>query len=530
MLVAIAHNAVSPDAREDERDVLVQARAVGQSLQQLGHSYELVPVDLDLSSVLEKMRRLNPDLLFNLAESLAGSDRFASLAVGALEQLGLPMTGSDSDVLWLSNHKTLAKERMVLSNLPTPDWVDPRRGGVTLFRRDLAKSPDGARYIIKPIFEHASIGMDQSAIVRPTNWQDLAEALYERSLLQKRPCFAERYIEGREFNISLLASPDGCEVLPLAETDFSDFPPGTPRIVDYSAKWDESTFAYHHTPRKFLEPDSEPNLSSELARLARQCWFAFGLEGYVRVDFRVDTTGRPWILEINTNPCLSPDAGFAATLQQAGIPFTVAIERIVNAALKRGPRQLNANTACGAALSVANAGETPKPPGVDGQEADSRLDWRYEVTAQDPAAVRELVAATGFFYPDEVSVAEELVTERLTKGDSSEYYFVIAEQANQLVGYSCYGPIACTRNSYDLYWIAVHPRCQRGGFGRSILREAERQMQRIGGRRVYIETSNRPQYASTRAFYLRCGYRCEATLSDYYGPGDDKVIYGKILD
>jgi GNAT superfamily N-acetyltransferase len=128
-----------------------------------------------------------------------------------------------------------------------------------------------------------------------------------------------------------------------------------------------------------------------------------------------------------------------------------------------------------------------------------------------------------------VAVAEELVTERLALGDSSEYFFVFAERENQVVGYACYGPIACTRDSYDLYWIAVHPHAQRGGLGKMILREAERKVFERGGRRVYIETSNRPQYESTRAFYLRCDYRCEATLHEFYGPGDDKVIYVKTL-
>jgi GNAT superfamily N-acetyltransferase len=102
---------------------------------------------------------------------------------------------------------------------------------------------------------------------------------------------------------------------------------------------------------------------------------------------------------------------------------------------------------------------------------------------------------------------------------------VFAERAGELLGYACYGPIACTRDSYDLFWIAVHPRVQKAGLGKSILRQAEEQIRRLGGRRVYIETSNRPQYESTRAFYLRCQYHREATLAEFYGPGDDKVVY-----
>ena len=160
---------------------------------------------------------------------------------------------------------------------------------------------------------------------------------------------------------------------------------------------------------------------------------------------------------------------------------------------------------------------------------DSPPALRYDVIPQDRESVRSLVAATGFFAPYEVNVAVELVEERLAKGPASGYHFVFAEQQKQLLGYACYGPIACTQSSFDLYWIAVDVRSQRRGLGRRLLTEAESQIRRASGRRVYIETSNRLQYASTRVFYERCGYRCEAVLKDFYAPGDDKVIYSRAL-
>ena len=109
------------------------------------------------------------------------------------------------------------------------------------------------------------------------------------------------------------------QVLPPAEIDFGDFPPDKPRIVGYQAKWDDESFEYHHTPRRFEFPSTDRALLAELSRLAADCWHQFGLRGYVRVDFRVDRDGRPWILEVNSNPCLSLDAGFAAAVQRAGI-------------------------------------------------------------------------------------------------------------------------------------------------------------------------------------------------------------------
>jgi D-alanine-D-alanine ligase len=122
------------------------------------------------------------------------------------------------------------------------------------------------------------------------------------------------------------------QVLPPAEIDFSAFPPDKPRIVGYRAKWQADSFEYQNTPRRFDFPSADGPLLEQLRSLSLRCWALFGLRGYTRVDFRVDRDGRPWILEINTNPCLSPDAGFAAALQQAGIPFETAIQRILDAA------------------------------------------------------------------------------------------------------------------------------------------------------------------------------------------------------
>lgn len=161
---------------------------------------------------------------------------------------------------------------------------------------------------------------------------------------------------------------------------------------------------------------------------------------------------------------------------------------------------------------------------------ESPLSLRQALDEQDPARIRDLVKATGFFNPAELDIAEELPRERLVRGEASGYFFLLAEDGERLLGYTCYGPIAGTAHSYDLYWIAVRPELQRRGLGRRLLRETENIIRRTGGRRVYVETSLRPQYASTRAFYERCGYRLEATLPDFYAPGDGKAIYCKVLE
>ncbi|MBI5014130.1 MAG: GNAT family N-acetyltransferase [Deltaproteobacteria bacterium] len=157
------------------------------------------------------------------------------------------------------------------------------------------------------------------------------------------------------------------------------------------------------------------------------------------------------------------------------------------------------------------------------------LIFREEPTAADRSVVRALVEGTGFFYPEEAEVAVELVEERLTKGVRSGYHFVFTERDGIMLGYACYGPIACTQASYDLYWIVVRQDLQGAGLGRALLARAEQRIGELGGTRVYVETSSRPLYDPTRAFYLRCGYREEARLAEFYGPGDDKVILVRAL-
>lgn len=144
--------------------------------------------------------------------------------------------------------------------------------------------------------------------------------------------FAERFVEGREINVAILEGPQGPEILPIPEIIFVDYPADKPRIVGYAAKWQEDSFECRNTVRRFIDADSEAELCAELSRMALCCWNIFQLRGYARVDFRVDEEGSPWVLEVNANPCISPDAGFAAALEKRGISYVDGIDRIVSSA------------------------------------------------------------------------------------------------------------------------------------------------------------------------------------------------------
>ena len=139
--------------------------------------------------------------------------------------------------------------------------------------------------------------------------------------------FIEDFIDGREYNMSVLAGKDGPEVLPPAEIVFRDYDDSRPKIVDFKAKWEMDTFEFENTVREFPGSSLAPEFISRLKETARACWHLFGLKGYARVDVRADSNGNIFVIEINANPCISPDGGFVAATRQAGYPFTEVLRK-----------------------------------------------------------------------------------------------------------------------------------------------------------------------------------------------------------
>ena len=181
------------------------------------------------------------------------------------------------------------------------------------------------------MWEHASAGLDARSVVATRD--ALLELIAERHATREG-LMVERYVDGREFNISMLAMPSGVRALPAAEIRFHDFE-DRPRIVGYRAKWDPTSFEYANTVRSFEFGVHDAALLRRLEALAKQCWRLFDLRGYARVDMRVDEAGHPWVLEINANPCLTPDSGFVAASARAGLDYDTVIAHIVADGVQR---------------------------------------------------------------------------------------------------------------------------------------------------------------------------------------------------
>lgn len=264
------------------------------------------------------------DTVVNLVESPPGLPAFQCEAAAAFERLGCRITGSSAAVIRATTDKEATRRTLAEHGVAVAPGglLDPDHPAVL----DRVPPP----WILKPALEDASLGLDDGAVTsdRP---QAVARARDLRRRFGGQEVLVEHLLPGREFNIAILDGDSGPEVLPPAEMTFVDYPPDRPRILGWEAKWDQSSFAYKNTVRVFVD-GAEPALSGELARVARRAWTACGLAGYGRVDIRLDEDGTPCVLEVNANPCISPDAGFAAATAAAGIEPTEVVRRILSAA------------------------------------------------------------------------------------------------------------------------------------------------------------------------------------------------------
>lgn len=318
----IVTNKLLADAGADELDVMEQADLVGSACMELGYEVAKIEMGLDIQTAINQIRKEKPGILFNLVESLDNKGEFAFIAPSVFSSLGIPYSGSTVIPMFLTSNKVLAKRELVRLGLPTPKWVGVNETDML----DQHKS-----YILKPTWEEGSLDLDESNVFQGHD-ERMKEIARSKS---NHHYFIEEYIEGREFNISILADLNGPEVLPLAEMEFLDFPAGKPKILGFRSKWDAQSFEYSHTTRTFQSGERDRLLHLRLIELCEACWKGFELKGYARVDFRVNEEGIPAIIDINANPCLSRSGGFAAALNQAGYSFTEAVKRILDDAVNR---------------------------------------------------------------------------------------------------------------------------------------------------------------------------------------------------
>jgi D-alanine-D-alanine ligase len=296
----------------DVAGVMAAVDVVAASLAELGHAPTPVPATGPLDALARRLPGdlAGAELVFNLAEGLDGRGEGEAEVARLLEATGVPFTGARSASLSLCRRKDRVNSLLEAAGLPVPAWALATSGSVPAWFTFPA--------IVKPAGEDGSVGIGDDSVVEDAFELGFALArLSDEALIQ-------RFVPDRELNVAFV----GDEALPVAEIEFA----GRQRVVSYRAKWEPGSAADLATSP--VCPARLPrDLEAEVLALAASAWAAVGGTGYGRVDLRTDEDGRPWVLEVNPNPDLAPDAGLARMAGVAGWSYTELVSRIVAEAL-----------------------------------------------------------------------------------------------------------------------------------------------------------------------------------------------------
>ncbi len=490
---------------ESDESVLDEVHVVGEALDKLGIPWRSAGI-LVLKDIPSLLNGSPEPIVFNLVEGLGGDVHAVNSVPAVCEAMGRSCTGESSACFefthnkWLCKHLLRAYGVVVPSGCIVPVGVEP----------DPARLPPGP-WFIKPVQADASEGIEPSSMVALSATASIPEVVRKIHTMFQVPALIEQYIDGREINVSILREGGSVRIMPLAEIDFGAFPAGQPRIVDYSAKWLKDSFQYQNTPRK-VPADLPPAVADRIREQALMAWQAVEARDYARVDMRLNADLEPFVLEINANPDISLDAGFAAALKAGRIPY----ERFVKAVVENAWSRFE--------LRKKHVRRSRRRTRTAGGPEDIR--WTVN---EDRDAILKLITDTNVFRPDEIVIAEEVLDDALVRGENGHYQSYTFMRDNRPVGWVCFGPTPCTVGTFDVYWLATDPAFQGKGIGKALMAHAERLITERGGRLSVVETAGRAVYTPTRTFYERRGYRQAARVPDFYGVGDDKVIYTKPL-
>jgi D-alanine-D-alanine ligase len=450
----------------------------------------------------------------NYCEAFAGNAKGESHIAGILELMGVPYTGSPPDALALCLNKIRTKRLLAGAGLPTPAYLEFLPVHESESDAELARQLEdqGVEWpaLVKAACEDASQGLDQRSVCQTID--ELRGAVRRIVDRYGYPVLIEQFIDGREFNACVI-DDDEPRCLPLEEVKFDRSGGKFWPIVTYDSKWvtgcEEDLAATALCPTELDEA-----MVQEISVLALEAVRITGCRDYARVDLRLNESGKPYILEVNSNPDLGPDAGVAFQLEAAGISLDDFIVRIVENAIRRS-------------RVVSRPARAVSQP--IGSPEDDPIALRG-LRSTDRPAIQKILEQCVNFRPEELQIALELIDEGISDPTSTDYHFIVAASGDRVVGYSCFGRVPATDAAWDLYWIASDPAERGKGVGHRLHGATEAYIRSKGGRLILAETSSLPNYAQARSFYLRQGYQLCDQISDFYRPGDDRITFGKRLD
>jgi D-alanine-D-alanine ligase len=312
----ILFNQPREGALADELDVLDQVEFIEKHLKELGIETYRKGITASFMEEVAGMQEDKPDFVFNLVESIDNKGELSYFIPALLNMYSLSYSGNLLEAIFTTTSKILTSRMLRAAGINNPKAFLPSQHQLLI---------PGNKYIVKPIWEDGSLGItEDSVFIYKKGFEERLKKLDDTHWL------IEDFIDGREFNISILAGKKGPEVLPPAEIVFKNYTGNKPKIVDFKAKWEMESFEYENTVREFPGKEINSVLREKLMSTALKCWYVFGLKGYARVDMRIDADENPFVIEINANPCISPDGGFVAATKEAGFQFNTVLQRILD--------------------------------------------------------------------------------------------------------------------------------------------------------------------------------------------------------
>jgi D-alanine-D-alanine ligase len=518
-----------------EAGVLESVEAFSRALAKSDDEIVRIGLSASLPELIARLSRDRPNVVVNFCEGFGGHARGEIHITGILELVGLPYTGSTPESLALALDKVRSKQVLTAAGVPTAAYWFIRRCDDLermLIARDLRDRLATGPLFVKPAAEDASLGIDEHSVVVNSR------ALFEKvKSLQTRfgDVLVEPYLDGREFNVGVIALPEPC-ALPIAEIEFQADSELPWPIVTYDGKWTAGSRDCRATPVR-CPAAIDKALARRIEKTALAAFGAIGCRDYARVDLRVTRGGELYVLEVNANPDAGPGAGLARALAAAGISYDAFARQLVETAASRGPnleKRGEGEKGRGGDLEATSPGSSPPPPLSKfpplsrGCRAPASIKTRA-LRPDDPPALIGLLEACQMFRADEIDVAREILDEAIRDGAQGHYQVLVAECDGRPVGWSCHGRVPLTDATYDLYWIAVHPEFQGRRVGRALLSEIEQSLRPVEGRWLVAETSSSDAYSHTRAFYERSGFALVGDVPDFYRAGDGRITFAKRL-
>lgn len=481
-----------PDA-DSEHDVLETVDVIAKHLQAAGLQVSRLGTTGDPKALLIGLEAAKPDVVFNLFEGTAGWGRSEEYVAGVLELLKLPYTGCPTLPMTLCRDKPLAKRLFAGAGIPTAPYVVIPEGPIP-------PCPMAFPVIVKPGQEDASVGIDQKSVCR--NQAELEERIEYLRRRYGPSILVEQLIVGREFHVPVIERDGQIVVLPFSEILFPPPADGLPiwPIVTFDAKWKPNSRDFAATPAK-NPADVDDHLRRCVTEIVVKTFQLLDCRDYARVDLRVDESGKPFVLEMNPNPCINPLAGVAAALESAKIPYAEFLQGCVRNALRRAGR------ADGSEIGTAS----PSSP----------LPHRTAFTICPASSAISIDA----FDPVMSASDRGMLSGIAAKPLPADAW--IAEQDGQPVGILAGVPLDATNGVWAIERIMTSER--RKGIGHALMEALEKGIFMKGGRLIIADVTSSPGFAAVRSFLTAVGFVPIGDCPEYYRDGYSQIRFGKHL-